>query len=496
MNLSLSPNRNESTRSFDRHLLERVLTGVGIPSSSIDLDKWSIPPNGDVLAQVKENAQYDQALTAAVDELESRRISIHRQWPPQAEFGQADGLFVVIGGPAANSYTTAVSSRLGRALDQQPEWFDALRTFCVQMKSESGLLVAPRQYTYRFLRRLAELFAIRLTVLLQTTAEDFEEKLRPTLEMRKSDSVLEPTYVLRVVESDEEIFPDDVCVAEFCRELRAIYLRPNGNIHRLLEARLAKASNGAACRTMVLTSKNASCPKHLAALYEQGAIAWHVVNPPTDATFRFSAEDALHPGAFVKTLRLEDIDATKYVAHYTRRQRGAWLDESAAKYLDSLLLGESNRHRGALATLQRIVVQQQLIADNRLTRDESRVVCFTNRPLTDFRRLRFFRSHLARWDFEPYGIAIERDVLAALGGHPVVYGDDSVWEQLDSSKRPFFQRRAGARTDWSIEAEWRIVGDLDLRLLGEEDAIAFVATHDDARHLASFCRWPVVVLND
>ncbi len=496
MSRMISAQSHNSTIPVEAGVLARVLSEIGIPEAAGGLDQLNLSSDEEVLFRLKRNCGSDRRLASSIAALQRRGISLFTQWPPGTELCESGGVFVVLGNATCPSFTTAVSSRLGRTLDKHPEWFDALRTFCLQLNHETCLLIAPGQFTYRFLRRLAALYAIRVAVMLQTTIEQFGKGLSEATLLQQAESGSESTCVLRVVASDDQLLPGDRCVAAFCREIRSIHLRPNGNIHHLLTQRLSTAAAETSCRTMILTPNSPQRPKYVESLLQQGAIAWHVVGPPADPSFRFSANDAVCQGSFTKILRLDQIDPEKYVSHFTRRQRGAWLDESEANYLDSLLLGHANRHRGALATLQRIVVQQQLIADNRLTRDASRVVCFTNRPLREFRRLRFFRNHLARWDFEPYGVAIDRAVLTSLGGRPVVYGDESDWERMDSAHRPFFQRADGVSANWTIEAEWRVVGDLNLTHLRADEAMVFVASDADARNLAPYCRWPIVVLND
>src|SRR5690606_1588616 len=133
-----------------------------------------------------------------------------------------------------------------------------------------------------------------------------------------------------------------------------------------------------------------------------------------------------------------------YLAHWTRRQPGPWPDESEADYVESLLVDPQARDRAPLASLLRILRMQRLIATNRLTRSVAKVVCFTACPLVDFLRRRTFRSMHARWDFEPYGVCIDRQWLIHHGARPVIYGDEATWRQMADDDRPFFQHRGTA----------------------------------------------------
>ena len=57
----------------------------------------------------------------------------------------------------------------------------------------------------------------------------------------------------------------------------------------------------------------------------------------------------------------------------------------------------------------------RLIASSEFVRGETPVVSLTAVPLGEIRTLRTYRSHLSRWDFEPYGICIRRDWLQRRG---------------------------------------------------------------------------------
>ena len=91
------------------------------------------------------------------------------------------------------------------------------------------------------------------------------------------------------------------------------------------------------------------------------------------------------------------------------------------------------------------------------------------------------------------------------GARPVLYGDDSTWQSLSKSDRPFFQpahsgssssEDADARIDWTVEREWRHMGDLDLRQLSREDALVFVPNFAAARRLSAVSPWPITLWPD
>ena len=108
---------------------------------------------------------------------------------------------------------------------------------------------------------------------------------------------------------------------------------------------------------------------------------------------------------------------------------------------------------------------------------------------------RVFRSHLSRWDFEPYGIAFKRNVfLRQFGARPVIYGGEAEWQSLDADQKPYFQMRKtqGNKIDWQQEKEWRVLGDVDLNQIGPEDAVVFCRSQNQTRlqlRSSRFGRW-------
>jgi hypothetical protein len=189
------------------------------------------------------------------------------------------------------------------------------------------------------------------------------------------------------------------------------------------------------------------------------------------------------------------------LTHCTRRRSGPWPGENEDKFLDDLILDRAGADHSALAALWRIARSGRLLASSEFVRGETPVVSWTAVPLGEIHTLRTYRSHLSRWDFEPYGICIRRDWLQRRGTRPVQYGDEALWDAMPSADRPFFQKReshtAGGKVfDWTLEQEWRHVGDLRLDGIPARAAMLFVPSEAEARQLAACSPWPVVVVSD
>ena len=228
-----------------------------------------------------------------------------------------------------------------------------------------------------------------------------------------------------------------------------------------------------------------------------GAEVMTVDDPTSDRSELEWPSTALVPSRSSPILSWADICVTDYITHCTRQQTGPWPDQSEEDYLDDLILGRPGSNHSPLAVLRRIVDQQRLIATGRTIRGGTKVVCFTAVALNEIAELRTYRRHRGRWDFEPYGISIARRWLEQSGARPVHYGDLSLWDQLPDSERPYYQARFSGKRgqiDWSVEREWRHIGDVDLEPFPADAALLFVHHREEAEWLSAFSRWPVMVV--
>ena len=261
---------------------------------------------------------------------------------------------------------------------------------------------------------------------------------------------------------------------------RALYSRPHAS--KLIEDRVPSRS----------LSASGPSPEMLSSVVDSHR--W------TCPTRRITHTEGREPAEVAKIVAPPATDPWEFLTHWTRRPHGPWPDQSEEAYLDELLQQPSKANRSPLAALQRIVKQQRIIATSATLRGQRPGVCFTAVPLLDLPRLRTFRSHRGRWDFELYGICVRRSWLEQRGSQPVRYGDQHVWDALPESERPFFQRAASysKRTKrimaWQAEQEWRHLGDVDLSELPSTHGLIFVPSDAEAYQMAAISRWPVTVL--
>ncbi|TWU16085.1 hypothetical protein [Allorhodopirellula heiligendammensis] len=191
------------------------------------------------------------------------------------------------------------------------------------------------------------------------------------------------------------------------------------------------------------------------------------------------------------------IDWSNYLVHCTRAAAGPWPGQSWASYRDDLLLADpAAAARDAIDTLCRIVRCQRLIAGATTSDQAAGVVCFSAVELPELLAARTYRSHLHRWDYEPFGIAIERRAALRMGMQPVVYGDRVTRQKLPTHQRFRFQS-AGTTYDWTKEREWRSNTDIDLSRLGMGEVLIFVPDENSARRVGSCnqATWSIIRLD-
>jgi len=195
-------------------------------------------------------------------------------------------------------------------------------------------------------------------------------------------------------------------------------------------------------------------------------------------------------------IRLLGTRASKYLVHCTRSRRGPWPDQSTSQFHDDLMQNPWKAQPTVLETLQRILKQQRLIATNNFRRGNTDTVCFSSNEIAELLSMRKFQSHLARWDWEPYGIMIDRDWLEKNGAKQVSYIDRMTAKQTSDDALAFCQVLSNEThsKDWRKEQEWRIAGDVRLSRVPFSKAIVFVPTLAEAKTIQALSRWPIAVI--
>ena len=345
-----------------------------------------------------------------------------------------------------------VSSHLGRWPHRRTDWFAALSTACNQLLDEnSRLLLVAGTTTAPYLTRCGELFGHRV-------------------------ATLDSTGVSRGDRDQLSVFNADVIIA--------LAVGNRSRTRTLIQQVLEPPSEG---RPPVWFARSTSL------VSREITEKWTTLGArPFDPASRRRSDPPIAE-ATVQLATNRMVKSGDWLVHCTRECDGRWPGQSQDQYLDDLILGRSASDHSVQATLRKILVERRLRAASRPVRGFPPAVSFSASPLEELLTRRVFRGHRGRWDFEPYGLAISRDWLAARGARPVVYrlpgdlrGNDPFEQPTGSQGRPPMH--------WPREEEWRHPGDVDLSSLPDSQGLVLVHRHSDLGFVSGISRWPVLVL--
>jgi hypothetical protein len=184
-----------------------------------------------------------------------------------------------------------------------------------------------------------------------------------------------------------------------------------------------------------------------------------------------------------------------YITHWTRTQHGPWPGQTKRDFYKQLLESENEYPNNAFNTLRNMAEEGIIRASSEKIRDALEVVGFTeSSPREVLGQMRWLPKRV-NWNFEPYGVAISKKAVSSIGIRPVIYGYDDDYERLANADRPYFQSRGQKDVDWSMEREWRHIGDLDLSKIPPEDLMFLVWCIEEADLLRKITKISILILS-
>jgi len=439
-----------------------------------------------------------------------------------------------------------VSSRLKQRLDEESWWFDLLRTATLRSDPTHDILcVVAGTASHRFVLRAAEIFG---RSLLEFQVEATEQTVGAgeiavwlagtagcvawdsSAAITEADLVSEPAVVesyasgtqwsvfvspamtmsgnssksdaptVDVVESGAQPIADRILFAAGDR-LQVLRARSGGAVQALLMQHVLDSER---CDSLVMLASDVAGQIPAIGLESHGCVVPWLLKSSGDVD---SAEPHL-PGRIKDAKRADRTQTAErpreistplshpdaWLLHWTRSTVGAWPHQDEQEFNDELILGCRSSDRSALATLLRIVTEARLWASSDMIRGGFQVVSFTEVPLHEFRRRRAYRKHRRRYDFEPWGIAIRRDILVSAGARRVEYGDEETWGATNEAARPFFQN-VGSGDGWTKdEREWRIANHVQLNKLPMSSVVVFVDSEESRVIVQKQTEWTVIVV--
>ncbi len=196
------------------------------------------------------------------------------------------------------------------------------------------------------------------------------------------------------------------------------------------------------------------------------------------------------------SLRREQFTSWDYITHWTRSFNGPWPNQDSYEYYDMLTSSGTEYSHSALNTLKNIMRSGIIHGSGNHIRGGFTVVSFTEHHPIDAVKLMKWRARFVRWNFEPYGIAIDREFAKTLGIRPVIYGTSSTYSELASDSKPFFQNVGEKAGDWKPEREWRLHGDIDLSLIPSDKTKIIVRRQSEIETVRELTSSEIIALTD
>lgn len=307
----------------------------------------------------------------------------------------------------------------------------------------------------------------------------------------------------------------DAMIAMMASRLFIVATKHESKVHRIAMSRLKPDSKPSAVHVFLNHSDTVQTQNAAAELIANGAIGHYQIGerdglnqalppnwPHTHQADRDHACAARQPNQLiVHATHFPELNRSqstwRFLTHCTRGRAEAWPEYSRYRMLDELLVDRSDmfQNGGPLQTLRRILLQNRLVATNWYQNDRRSTVCFSEKPLEDLLSQRIFRSHLGRWDWEPYGVCIDKNWLIGRGAKPVRYGRQAELEEANYAELPFIQS-PGKKGQWEDEEEFRILDDIRMLEVPIWKAFVFVPSMAEASQLAPISRFPIVVLGE
>lgn len=304
---------------------------------------------------------------------------------------------------------------------------------------------------------------------------------------------------------------EDRAVAILSHQLFGLHVRPDGKVARLVEARLSEPSMAPGSTIVAVNERGLPSARQRTAtlawrLADQGAVLWFPSDGSNDLGSNrnvwmrvWGCERRGRSSTWMPFGRATPklLTSNDYLIHFTRSRHGTWPDQSIEHLFDEAIRLEWTPQKSPLQTLRRILAKQRLVASSHLRRGALRTVCFTAQSIQTMLDRRGFQSHLGRWDWEPYGIAIRRTWLSEHGARPVRYLPSGDISHLSHKDQAFSQPlpKDDRHRDWSIEREWRVQDDIRLCQIPADQGFVFVHRRSEASSLSSLSRWPIVYLS-
>jgi len=406
--------------------------------------------------------------------------------------------------PAPSQWLGIVASHKSKLGFASQGWQDSLQS-ALQLANRQkwGILCAQDAPYFHIIHHACSRYSIPIRIIQIDRQADFNN----STQLENTKTVGNEAITIRLFlagdrsqEAKATIPLHDRATVFLADHLFVLELKKGGKIAQLLEHRL-KCDEIPTGSTYLSLTTSSSQKEHGSTAMDwlgRGAVGWlntRTNAAPNQCNTTTPADQGVATYQPLMSLDLLTSSASKYLVHCTRSRRGPWPDQSIAQFHDELLYSPWRSQPTALDTLTRILHQRRLIATHLCRRGSIPTVCFSENSIQDLLAMHRFQSHLARWDWEPYGIMIDREWLIQRGAKKVTYVDPSVAKTMSADGMAFCQTVSShsGSTDWREENEWRVPTDLRLNTIPFSKAVVFVSALSEAKELQRLSRWPIAI---
>lgn len=215
-----------------------------------------------------------------------------------------------------------------------------------------------------------------------------------------------------------------------------------------------------------------------------------IINELKTNYFKQSSERIVPPESDTISQQLIDIN-WDHICHWTHTLNGPWPGQSRGDYYRNIAESDIYPNSG-LGSLINILRTKRIYASSGNIRENQKAVAFSNLHPKDMLSLMSWRKRYVRYNFEPYGIAVTRQVAAASGIRPVIYGPLSLYRRLADSDKPFFQNEGENGGEWRPENEWRHLNDIDLSRFSISDLLVIVRDKSEIEAINKLGEWRII----
>lgn len=170
-----------------------------------------------------------------------------------------------------------------------------------------------------------------------------------------------------------------------------------------------------------------------------------------------------------------------YLIHWTRGVSHPWPSERMIDFY-SAVINSDHWPRSGMATLERIVDTQTLLASFRHMPGDAMTVSFSALRPCEVIPLMRWRARYGEMSFEPYGIGLTCEIAQQIAIHPVNYYRADNKKSIPAEPIWLSQSK-GKITDWRGEKEYRHLGDLSLKEIPHDAIVLYCGTSVEAKHL-------------